>query len=141
MVIEIASDVELVDPASLSEHPQNQSHGGNRMSTDFLPTVAPRLSGEVQEFLVLTIGEIARRVGVELHRVDYIVRSRQIEPLARAGNSRIFSVGAAERIAWELRRIDAERGNDWSLQEIKDRIWGVGNAIVATDELLIGHDA
>ncbi len=59
-----------------------------------------------------TIGEIARRLGKPLHRVEYIIRSRDIRPAGLAGNARVFSDADVDRIARELRRMDAERGKD-----------------------------
>ena len=56
-----------------------------------------------------TVGEIARRIGQPLHRVEYLIRSRNIQPTGIAGNVRVFSDEDVERIASELRRIDAER--------------------------------
>ena len=56
-----------------------------------------------------TVGEIARRLGVAIHRVSYIVRSRDVHPTARAGNARVFSEDDITFIAGELRRIDEER--------------------------------
>ena len=46
-----------------------------------------------------TVGEIARRYGVPVHRVEYIVKSRGILPQARAGNLRVFADDQIERIA------------------------------------------
>lgn len=51
---------------------------------------------------LLTIGEISRLLGVELHRVEYIVRARGIRPVERAGRLRVFSQEDANRIAVEL---------------------------------------
>jgi hypothetical protein len=62
-----------------------------------------------------TVGEIARRLGVRLHRVEYVIRSRDIRPVGRAGNLRIFSDADVEYIRGELRRIDGERGEGVSL--------------------------
>lgn len=59
---------------------------------------------------VPTVGEIARRNGVPIHRVEYVIRSRHILPIGKAGNSLIYNSEAVERIASELRRIDEERG-------------------------------
>ncbi len=53
-----------------------------------------------------TVGEVARRTGYPLHKVEYVIRSRNIEPAGRAGTARVFSDAAVERIASELRRID-----------------------------------
>ena len=58
----------------------------------------------------LTIGEIARRLGVAVHRVEYLVRTRNLKAAARAGNIRLFSETDVTYIAGEIRRIDADRG-------------------------------
>ena len=57
-----------------------------------------------------TVGEIARRIGCPLHRVEYVVRARGLRPKERAGNMRVFSEEDVAYIAAEIRRIDAERG-------------------------------
>lgn len=57
---------------------------------------------------VLTVGVMADRLGVARHRVEYIIRSRGIEPLHWAGNARIFSEANLEYIASELARMDDE---------------------------------
>ena len=59
---------------------------------------------------VPTVGEIARRLGQPLHRIEYVIRSRDIQPTGRAGNIRVFTDADVDRIAGELRRIDAEGG-------------------------------
>jgi DNA-binding transcriptional MerR regulator len=59
---------------------------------------------------VPTIGEIARRLGVAVHRVEYVVWTRNLKPAARAGNLRVFLESDIDYIASELRRIDADRG-------------------------------
>jgi hypothetical protein len=56
-----------------------------------------------------TIGDIARRRDLPLHRVQYVIRSRRIQPEGRAGNGRVFSDAAVEWISSECRRIDADR--------------------------------
>lgn len=56
-----------------------------------------------------TVGVIARRLGVPLHRVEYVIRSRDIQPASVAGNARVFTEADVDFIASELRRIDAER--------------------------------
>ena len=56
-----------------------------------------------------TIGAIARRLDQPIWRVDYILRSRQIRPAARAGNARVFTEDDVDRIASELRHIDEKR--------------------------------
>ena len=59
---------------------------------------------------VPTVGEIARRIGKPIHRVEYIIRARGIQPCGRAGNCRVFTEADVAYIAAELRRIDVERG-------------------------------
>jgi hypothetical protein len=58
---------------------------------------------------VPTIGEIARRLGVASHRVEYVIRARGICPCGWAGNARVFSDEDADRIADELSRIQETR--------------------------------
>lgn len=58
----------------------------------------------------LTVGEISRRLGEPLHRIEYIIRARGIRPALRAGNARVFTEADLQRIAAELRRVDVERG-------------------------------
>lgn len=60
---------------------------------------------------VLTIGEIARRTKAGIYQVEYVIRSRQLAPVAWAGNARVFSESDAELIASELRRIAEERSH------------------------------
>jgi DNA-binding transcriptional MerR regulator len=56
-----------------------------------------------------TIGEIARRLSVPSHRVEYIIRARGIHPCGWAGNARVFSEQDVDRIADELSRIQGVR--------------------------------
>lgn len=56
---------------------------------------------------VPTVGEIARRLGESLHRIEYVIRSRNIQPVSRAGNVRIFTESDVVLIGDELREIDA----------------------------------
>jgi DNA-binding transcriptional MerR regulator len=64
---------------------------------------------------VPTVGEIARRLGVPVHRVVYVIESRGIRPAGRAGTARIFSEADVAYIASELRRIkeDKAQGGGW----------------------------
>ena len=57
-----------------------------------------------------TIGVIAQKLGEPLHRVEYVIKSRGIKPVGFAGNARIFSDAAVDRISSELQRIDRDRG-------------------------------
>ncbi len=57
-----------------------------------------------------TIGEIAARLGVPLHRVGYVIDSRGIRPAGRAGHARVFTEADVDHIAGELARIERDRG-------------------------------
>ncbi len=59
--------------------------------------------------LANTVGVIAQRLGEPLHRVAYVIRSRNLQPVARAGNARVFDEAGVNFIRSELRRIDEER--------------------------------
>lgn len=56
-----------------------------------------------------TIGEIARRLGVPSHRVEYVIRARDIQPCGWAGNARVFTEETVEQIADELSRMQGSR--------------------------------
>ena len=58
---------------------------------------------------VFSVGAIAQRFCVPLHRVLYVIRSRNIRPVGTAGNARVFDEAAVSWIASELRRIDKDR--------------------------------
>ncbi len=66
-----------------------------------MPTSAPSMP---------TIGEIARRLGVPTHRVEYIIRARDIRPYGWAGNARVFDEATVNVIGAELNRIDTTKG-------------------------------
>jgi len=58
-----------------------------------------------------TVGEIARRLGVPLHRVDYVLRTRRdIHPIARAGSTRVYAETDVPRIAEHLDAIARRAG-------------------------------
>jgi hypothetical protein len=59
---------------------------------------------------LLTVGEIARRLDLEIHRVEYVIRSRSIRPLGWAGHARVFGESDLAFIAAELHRIATDRG-------------------------------
>ena len=59
--------------------------------------------------LALTVGVISRELEKPIHRVEYVIKSRGIKPESRAGNCRVFSESAVQRIASELRRIDSDK--------------------------------
>jgi len=63
---------------------------------------------------LLTVGEIAHRLDVPVHRVHYVLRTREdILPVAYAGRTRLFDNHALTRIRHERSAIDA-RMNSWT---------------------------
>jgi len=58
-----------------------------------------------------TVGVIASRLGLPVHRVEYLIRARGIKPIGRAGTARIFSEEAVQAIAAEAQRIDVLRAD------------------------------
>ena len=53
----------------------------------------------IQAPVMPTIGEIARRLGVPVHRVEYAVRANAVRPCGWAGNARVFSEDAVVMIS------------------------------------------
>jgi len=59
---------------------------------------------------LITAGSIAHELGEPLHRVLYVMRTRQhIQPSARAGMLRLFDRSAVAMIRHEINAIDARR--------------------------------
>jgi hypothetical protein len=56
-----------------------------------------------------TVGEIARRLDEPVHRIEYILRTRDIRPSGMAGNCRVYAERDVERIAAALQGIDARK--------------------------------
>lgn len=57
-----------------------------------------------------TPGVIAERLGVPLHRVEYVLRTRpHIQPAAVAGRLRLYLPSAMAAVRHELNAIDARR--------------------------------
>lgn len=63
---------------------------------------------------LLTVGEIARRLGTKVHRVEYVIKSRKVQPIGWAGHARVFSSASYTHIENELRRMEADRRCDLS---------------------------
>ena len=57
----------------------------------------------------LTIGEISRRLKISPFRINYIIRTRGVQPTMRAGIARVFNESDLQFIKSELRRIDADK--------------------------------
>jgi hypothetical protein len=57
-----------------------------------------------------TPGRIADLLGVRLHRVQHILRTRpHIRPSARAGTLRLYDQEAVAQVRHEINKIDARR--------------------------------
>ena len=61
-----------------------------------------------------TVGLIAELLDTPLHRVEYVLRSQDIAPLAWAGNARVYSEAAVEQIAAHLKRSEQLADTDHS---------------------------
>jgi len=60
------------------------------------------------EIQALTMGVMAERLGVPIHKAQYLVKSRNIKPIERAGNLRIFDEKAIEKLQRELKRANRD---------------------------------
>ncbi len=58
---------------------------------------------------LLTIGELAQRLGVPVHRVAYLIRARGIDHAADAAGARVFDADAERRLRYELNLVEARR--------------------------------
>lgn len=56
-----------------------------------------------------TAGTIAAELGVPLHRVQYILRTRKIQPVAKAGVFNLYSAEHTAEVRRHLNIIDARR--------------------------------
>ena len=59
----------------------------------------------------LTVGEIAARCRCSIHQVEYVIRSRGLQPAARAGRIRIFSAEDLDFIAKTIQEIARRAAN------------------------------
>jgi DNA-binding transcriptional MerR regulator len=57
----------------------------------------------------LTVGAIAARLGVPVHRVRYAITTRGIRPTCRASGYRLFAEDDVPRIAAALNEMGASR--------------------------------
>lgn len=61
---------------------------------------------------VVSLGDIARRLGEPIHRIDYVVRTRNIVPALRVGGRRFYSEATVQHVASEIRQIEAEKAGE-----------------------------
>jgi hypothetical protein len=65
---------------------------------------------------LLTPGRLADALGIPLHRVQHVLRTRQhICPSARAGMLRLYDRQALAMVRHEINAIDARRGTQRSV--------------------------
>ena len=57
---------------------------------------------------LLTVDVMARRLGVALHKVENIIRSRNIRPCCRAGSAYLYSQTDMDYIARQIAQMDEE---------------------------------
>ena len=63
---------------------------------------------------LLTVGKIAEKLAISVFAADYLIRSRGIEPVSRAGRLRIFSEEDVQKLRNEL-------GSNQKLNKAKER--------------------
>ena len=56
-----------------------------------------------------TVARIAAHLSVDRHRIEYLIDSRGIKPIARAGIARIFAPADVERLSREIEKIESHR--------------------------------
>lgn len=55
------------------------------------------------------ISSIAELHGYPPHRIEYVIRTRGIAPVFRAGNCRLFDQASVDRIVEEINRIESRK--------------------------------
>lgn len=74
----------------------------------------------MKEPTLITPGIIAERLGIPVHRVLYVLRTRShIRPAARAGTLRLYCSEAVASIRHELNTIDARRPVRWEVADAR----------------------
>ncbi len=82
---------------------------GVRITDQVALTGIPRRNVSPPPTTLPSVGEIARRLDEPVHRIEYVIRSRDIRPKSWAGSCRVFREDDVTYIASELRRIDEDR--------------------------------
>jgi hypothetical protein len=57
----------------------------------------------------LTLGDIANQHGADKDRVRYIIKTRGIQPIGRAGHYRLFDQSASDAVGEVINEIDGKR--------------------------------
>lgn len=58
---------------------------------------------------MFSLGEIAKRAKCEVHRVRYVIDSRDIKHIKKVGNARLFGDEAVRQILAELAAMEGRR--------------------------------
>lgn len=67
------------------------------------------MSAPTNARMLPTVGVIAAEEGVPVHAVEYVIRTRGIQPSGWAGNARVYGEAEVARIKSELRRIQRDK--------------------------------
>jgi hypothetical protein len=62
----------------------------------------PLVNSDLRAERLYAVGDIARELGVDLHRVLYLLRSRDIQPVCKIGSNRAYSADAVRLVEREL---------------------------------------
>lgn len=58
---------------------------------------------------LFSVGDMATRLSQPVHRITYVIRSRNIQPVGKAGGVRVFDDSALAQVEHALRRMDCEK--------------------------------
>lgn len=78
-----------------------------------------------KDMTIWTVARIAEHLGVDRHRVEYVLDTRGIEPIGRAGIARVYSDDTVVRVASELMRIESIRDKGNVSDTLTDKLGGV----------------
>ena len=57
----------------------------------------------------ITLGVIATRLNLPIHRVEYLIRARDIQPICRAGRFRVFDEQAVSAVKNEVELMEQRK--------------------------------
>jgi hypothetical protein len=66
-----------------------------------------RVSGKLA--MLATVGEIARRFDVPIHRIEFVIRTREIQAIGRAGHAWVYGETGVQAIGRALQEIEDRR--------------------------------
>lgn len=58
---------------------------------------------------ILTVGDIARKLNCPIHRIQYLIASRNIKPIQYVGGYRVFSNDILEKLRDENKKQKSKR--------------------------------